>query len=140
MSDAATRYPFLSDEWRVAVRRLVDEAAGSPLDQPGLVVNATITGVPFGPGTLELHSGRGPVVGWEPGHVDDAAFSLTTDYYTAKALVLDPSQSSDALAQATSIGTLKVTGDPEELGRWWRRRIGNTVAVELEAKVRDLTA
>jgi hypothetical protein len=98
--EPGTRLRFLSDEWRAAVREMSDEElAGSVVDQPGLVVNATVTDVPFGEPTLHLHSDRGPVIGWQPGHSPDAAFEIHVDYHVAKAMVLDASATADALVQ-----------------------------------------
>ncbi|MCU0260714.1 MAG: hypothetical protein MUE78_06825 [Ilumatobacteraceae bacterium] len=140
MSMSNERLPFLSDEWRAAVRALVAELEGSSVDRPGLVVNATITGVPFGPGTLDLHSEHGPLVGWEPGHADGAAFEIRTDYYTAKALVLDSSPTADGLAQGFSSGAVDVVGDRARYREWWTERMHEARAAELDDRIRAITS
>lgn len=129
---------FLSDAWIEQVRAVKAAHAGTPIDRPGLVVNATITDVPFGQGTIAAHSAHGPVIGWEPGHVPDAAFSITVDYHTAKAMVLD--QTLDVLDQAVTAGRLKVEGDGTAFREWWGSRIGNPDAVLLDDQVRAITA
>jgi hypothetical protein len=138
--NAPQRLPFLSDEWRAAVRALVAELEGSSFDQPGLVVNATINDVPFGDGTLELHSEHGPVIGWQPGHADGAAFELRTDYYTAKALVLDASVTADGLTQGFSSGAVDVVGDRTQYRQWWQARLHEGQAADLDDRIRAITA
>jgi hypothetical protein len=134
------RLLFLSDEWRDAVRALSEEEAGSVIDQPGLVVNATITDVPFDDGVLELHSDRGPVVGWEPGHSPDAALEIRVDYHLAKAIVLDATATADALVQGFESHGVEVIGDTDSYRQWWRARLGHAGAVELEDRIRAITA
>jgi hypothetical protein len=138
MTTPPTTYPFLSDEWRAAVRDLKAEYLDNPVVEPGLVINATITHVPFGDGTLELHSEAGPVMGWELGHIDGAVVALEIEYHMAKALVLD--QTFDALEQEVASGALKIEGEPGNLRRWWGNRIGNPGILELEDRIRSITA
>lgn len=80
---------FLSDAWMSQVAAITSRHEGSAIDTAGLVVNATITDVPFDDGTVELHSEHGPVIGWMPGHATDAALSFTLGYALARELVLD---------------------------------------------------
>jgi hypothetical protein len=135
------RLQFLSDEWRAAVREMVDEQlSGSVVDQPGLVVNATVTDVPFGERTLHLHSDRGPVIGWQPGHSPDAAFEIQVDYHVAKAMVLDASATADTLVQGFATHAVEVTGDPSQYRHWWQARLGHHDSVELEDRIRAITA
>lgn len=133
-----TSYPFLSNAWIEQVAAIKARHAGNPVDQPGLVVDATITGVPFGAPTRELHSAHGPVVGWQPGHSPDAQFSFTVDHGVARELILDPSY--DVLDQAVTAGLLHVDGDAAALRTWWGHRIGNPDAVALDDEVRAITA
>jgi|GEM_PF-719717 hypothetical protein len=136
-----TTYRFLSPEWIEAVGRLKHGREGSGLDAAGMVVNATITGVPFGSDAMKVHSLRGPVLGWEPGHADGAELAFVVDYFTAKALVIDPSPDFHALSQAIATGALVVEGDRDRLASWWRSaRIGHADAALLEDEVRAITA
>jgi hypothetical protein len=134
-----TTHPFLSESWIDAVTALKEAHAENRVAEAGFCVNATITGVPFGDGTLHIHSDTGPMVGWEPGHRDGADLEMTLDYHTARALILDPSPGFDALSAALANGTLVVTGDRERLEHWWRSRVSNPEAVALEEAVRALT-
>jgi hypothetical protein len=138
--EPGTRFRFLSDEWRAAVREMIDEQlAGTVVDQPGLVVNATVTDVPFGERTLQLHSDRGPVVGWQPGHSPDAAFEIQVDYHVAKALVLDATATADALVQGFATHAVEVSGDASQYRHWWQVRLGHHDSVELEDRIRAIT-
>jgi hypothetical protein len=132
-------YVFLSDEWMTEVSRLKAVANGGPVPRPALVVNATITGVPFGTGTLALHCSHSPILGWLPGHVSAAAFQITLDYHVAKALILDPSVDISVFDQAAQAGTLSVTGDPHELRRWFTTGSADPSIASLEAAVRAMT-
>lgn len=131
-------YQFLSDPWIDAARAIKGAHPANGIDQAGLVVNATITGVPFDGGTMELHSEHGPVIGWEPGHVARAAFSISADYALARELILD--RTLDVLAQAVASGSLHIEGDAAELRRWWAARIANPDAGALDDELRAITA
>jgi hypothetical protein len=133
-----TTYPFLSDAWIDHARTVKARHAGNPVDQPGLVVNATITGVPFGEASRELHTAHGPVVGWEPGHAPDAQFSFTVDHALARELILDPTF--EVLDQAIASASLRIDGDAAALRTWWSHRVGNPDAVALDDEVRAITA
>lgn len=138
MTTESNTHLFLSDEWHAAVRDIKADYAENPVAAPGLVVNATITNVPFGDGTIELHSDNGPVIGWEPGHAVGAEIEFELDYHMARALVLD--ETFDSLEQEIASGALKIGGDQGRLRAWWKSRIGNPAAVELENRVRAITA
>jgi hypothetical protein len=129
---------FLSDAWLDQVRAVKAAHAGTPIDQPGLVVNATVTGVPFGDATRLLHSTHGPVLGWEPGHDTAATLAIQVDYDLARQLILDTTF--DVLSQAIDAGQIVIDGDVDELRSWWSHRIGNPDAVALDDEVRALTA
>ena len=129
---------FLSDDWVAQVRAVKAAHEGNPIDQPGLVVNATITGVPFGPDTRDLHSTHGPVLGWEPGLDPAATLAIRLDYRLARELILDTTF--DVLSQAIDAGQIVIDGDAAELRSWWSHRIGNPDAVTLDDEVRALTA
>lgn len=129
---------FLSPEWIDEVRRIKATHEGTPIDQDGLVVNATITGVPFGDGTLEMHSAHGPVIGWEPGHVPDPDFTLTVGYHLAREMVLD--RTFELLEQAVNADQITVSGDRSAFRAWWQSRVGNPDAVVLDDQVRSVTS
>ena len=130
--------PFLSDAWLEQASAVKARHAATAIDQPGLVVNATITGTPFADGVLELHSSHGPVIGWERGHADEAALSFTLDYALARQLLL--ADDFAVLEQAVGSGALAIDGDLAALRAWWSHRTANPDAVALDDELRDLTA
>ena len=130
--------PFLSDAWLEQARATKAAHAGSRIDSPGLVVNATLTGVPFGDPVRHLHSERGPVIGFEEGHHPEAAVTITLDYALAREMV--NATTYDVLDQAVSSGAIQIAGDTDQLRAWWKLRIANPDAVALDDELRGLTS
>jgi Kef-type K+ transport system membrane component KefB len=133
-----TAYPFLSDPWLDAVRELKAQHLGDATDQEGLTVNGTVTGVPFGPPVLAMHSTRGPVFGWEPGADPDAQVTITIDYDTARDLILD--RTPNTLELALGAGEIGVDGDFDAFRGWWHARVGDADIKALEEAIRAITA
>ena len=109
------QHPFLSEEWISAAReirsRYEDEA---PATSASVRVNLNISEVPFGEGNVPAHldtsSGR---LEMELGHLDEVDATVTTDYATAKNLVVYQDQG--ALMQAFMGGRVKIQGDGTKL-------------------------
>jgi len=109
------QHPFLSEEWIAAAREIrVRYADQAPTTSASVRVNLNISGVPFGEGDLPAHldtsSGR---LEMELGHLDEADATVTTDYETAKNLVVYQDQG--ALMQAFMGGKVKIQGDGTKL-------------------------
>jgi hypothetical protein len=121
-----------------AVQAIKEAHRANPVDAPGLTVNATITGVPFGEPTRELCSSHGPAMGWRHGRDPMARISMTLDYPLARALALDDTL--EVLEQAIVGGSLVIEGDSGKLRRWWRSRIANPELAALEREIRAVTA
>ena len=134
-----TAYQFLSDEWIAAVSDIRARAADNKVVTPGFVVNATVTGVPFGAGRLDLHSDSGPSSGWMPGHAADPRLSITIDYQLARTLIVDDVDAVDLIEQAVGSGTLQFDGEPGVLQNWWSHRVANPELLAVEAAVRGVT-
>ncbi|MET0420725.1 MAG: SCP2 sterol-binding domain-containing protein [Acidimicrobiia bacterium] len=106
-------YPFLSDEWFVEVRRVLDDGAVEVPADASLRANLSVTDTPFGDDRL-LHLAIGDgAAEWDHGHLDDADLTITTDYATARELFVagDPQGALQALMQ----GKLKLQGDLTKL-------------------------
>lgn len=106
-----TKYAFLSDEWVAEARAIRAEYADRTPPVPVSVrMNQIIRNVPFGPGTIEAHldtsSGQ---LDLEVGHLESPDVTITVDYATAKALLVDGDAS--AAMQAFMSGRIKVDGD-----------------------------
>ncbi len=106
-------YPFLSDDWFAIVDRLVEEMGAEAPSQADLVMNVVVTDTPFG-AEKHLHvgarSGRGH---WGIGHAPDADLMITTDYETAREILLsgDPQAGLNAFMS----GKVKIQGDLAKL-------------------------
>jgi len=105
------KYPFLSDEWLEAAKAIRDAHPGDGAAPAHVVrMNQVVTEVPFGDGTINLHmdtSGGSLELG--TGHLDDADLTVTLDYATAKAILVEGNP--QAGMQAFMAGKIKVQGD-----------------------------
>lgn len=110
-----SRYAFLSDEWVEAARGIRAEYAGQVPSVPvSIRMNQVIKKVPFGTGVLDAHldtsSGQ---LDLETGHLDKPDLTITVDYDTARALLIDAD--AEAAMQAFMSGRIKVDGDISKL-------------------------
>jgi len=106
-----TQYPFLSDEWVEETRRIRAEYDGLTPEIPVRVrMNQVINEVPFGEGVIRAHidTSAGRLV-LESGHLEAPDLTITLDYETAKALLVD----GDAQAAMSAFlgGKIRVDGD-----------------------------
>ena len=109
------KYPFLSDEWMVEAKKIREEFDGQSDQVPPVVrMNQVVTDVPFGDGTIEAYldtsSGKAEM---EIGELDTPDLTVTLDYVTAKAILVD--QDPQAGMQAFMSGQIKVQGDMTKL-------------------------
>jgi putative sterol carrier protein len=106
-------YPFLSDEWFVAVRVIVDTRDVEIPPHAELSMNLTVTDTPFGE-DRQLHVGAlDGKADWGTGHLADADLTLTTDYATARDIFM--SGNPQAGMQAFMEGKVKLQGDLTKL-------------------------
>jgi hypothetical protein len=106
-------YPFLSDEWFVAVRAIVEARSVEIPPHAELAMNLVVTDTPFGE-DRQLHIGaRDGAADWGTGHVADADLTLTTDYVTAREIFM--SGNAQAGMQAFMDGKVKLQGDLTKL-------------------------
>jgi hypothetical protein len=132
-------FPFLSDEWTEQARLLQAEFAGRA-PQPPLSVrmNLVVTDVPFGDGGRHAHldttSGE-VVIGI--GHVDDPDVTITLEYETAKAIIVEQNQ--QVAMQAFMSGRIKIDGDMSKLLAL-QATPADPVHAEIAQRVRDFTS
>jgi hypothetical protein len=108
-------YPFLSDEW-LAETRAIRKEFEPRTALPGQVIrmNQVITDVPFGTGTIHSHlDTSGGELELELGHLDNADVTVTLDYATAKAILVEGNP--QVGMQAFMAGKIKVEGDLAKL-------------------------
>ena len=108
-------YKFLSDEWVAEAKKIREEFAGQGNPPAHAVrMNQVITEVPFGDGTINAHvDTSGGEVDMELGHLDNPDLTVTLDYATAKAILVDGNP--QAGMQAFMAGKIKVQGDMTKL-------------------------
>ena len=135
----ADKYPFLSDEWLEAAKKIREESSGSGgAPAHSVRMNQIITDVPFGDGTINAHmdttSGE---VQMDIGHLDEADLTVTLDYATAKAILVDGNP--QAGMQAFMAGKIKVQGDMTKLMAM-QQGTPDPAAAEIAAKIKEITA
>jgi len=106
-------------------------------ETPEVRMNQTITDVPFGDETVDLHidSTAGAMV-LAAGHLDDAEVSVTLDYDTARAIFLDPAT---AVAHFMA-GKIKVQGDMTKLMGLMQAPTADANAVDVQKRLAEITA
>ncbi len=134
-------YPFLSEEWIDAGRRIREEHVGGGIPVPSVVrMNQVITGVPFGEGTVAAHldTSSGELV-MELGHLENADVTVTLEYDTARAIFVDGTP--QAGMQAFMQGRIKVEGDLAKLVAALQQVNPQAVeASEVQRRIKEITA
>jgi hypothetical protein len=117
MVTAMATYQFLTDEWIEEARKIRSEAEaggdGLTVAHP-VRVNLVITEVPFGTGSLDAHvdtsSGLADI---DSGHVQPSDMTVTVDYGTARAILVEGN--TQVAMQAFMTGRIRVDGDISKL-------------------------
>ena len=133
------QYAFLTDEWMAAAKQIREEYAGKSAAPAHTVkMNQVITDVPFGDGTINAHlDTSGGDVEMDMGHLDVADLTVTLDYATAKAILVD--QNPQVGMQAFMAGKIKVQGDMTKMMAMQSGTPDPTQA-EIAAKIKEITA
>jgi putative sterol carrier protein len=132
-------YPFLSDEWIEAAQAIRDEYKGKVRPVAHAVrMNQVITDVPFGTGTIESHidtsSGE---LELEFGHLESPDLTVTMDYATAKAIIVEGDPG--AGMQAFMAGKIRVQGDMTKLMALQQAGEPDPAAAEAASRIQAIT-
>lgn len=136
------KFAFLSDDWVAAARKLRAEYEGKV--PPAAVVvrmNQVITEVPFGEGKVLSHldtSSGEPEL--DLGHLDAPDLTVTTDYATARAILIEGD--AQAAMSAFLSGKIKVDGDITKLLALQQSGglgVADPTAVELARRLQEMT-
>lgn len=131
------KHPFLSDEWLDTLVALTEEYRDKvPPPIVKMRLNQNVTDVPFGDGTVLMHTDTSTgvaIVG--RGHLENPEVTITTDYETARVLVVMGDQA--AAMQAFMSGKIKVDGDMTKI--MVPPPPKNDAQVELDQKIKDMT-
>jgi putative sterol carrier protein len=131
----ADKYQFLSDEWVAAARKLREEAGGQGSAGAPVKMNLIITDVPFGDSTVEAHmDSTSGEVDMDFGHLEGPDVTVTLDYGTAKAMMVDADP--QAAMQAFMAGKIKLQGDMTKA----LALQSGTPDPELTKKIQEITA
>src|SRR2546422_6448459 len=100
-------------------------------------MNQIITDVPFGSGSIDAHidSSSGELQ-MDMGHVENPDVTVTLDYETAKAILVEGNP--QAGMQALMAGKIKVPGDMTKLMAMQTAQ-PDPVAAEVAQRIKDLT-
>ena len=133
------QYAFLSDEWLEAAKNIREEYAGQTTPPAHAVrMNQIITEVPFGDGTIEAHmdTSSGEMT-MDMGHLENPDLTVTLDYATAKAILVDGNP--QAGMQAFMAGKVKVQGDMTKLMAM-QQGTPDPEAAAVAEKIKEMTA
>jgi hypothetical protein len=134
-------HPFLSPAWIDEARQINDEYRGRTAPVPTAVrVNLVVTDVPFGSGSLDAHvdTGSGELE-IDTGHLDGCDLTLTLDYATARAILVE--QDPQAAMSAFMGGRIKVQGDMTKLiVLQGQMGTADPVALVVAGRIRDITS
>jgi putative sterol carrier protein len=134
------KYQFLSPEWVEAAKKIRDEA-DAPATPPAHTVrmNQVITGAPFNDGEpIQAHMDTsGGEVKMDLGHLDGPDVTVTLDYETAKAILVDGNP--QAGMQAFMAGKIKVEGDMTKIMAM-QSATPDPAAAEIADKIKEITA
>jgi hypothetical protein len=133
------QFAFLSGEWTEAAREVRAEFAGTAPPAPvQMRMNLVITAVPFGDGRVDAHldTTAGDVT-LEVGHLEGPDLTVTVDYDTAKAILIE--QNPQAGMQAFMAGRIKIEGDMSKLLAM-QAGPADPVHAEILGRIRDITA
>jgi SCP-2 sterol transfer family len=133
-------HPFLSDEWMAEANAIRERHAGETTKiAQVLKINQVVTGAPFGEGTVEFHldTSSGDLV-MELGHLEDPDVTVTTDYETAKAIIVD--QDAAAGMQAFLTGKVIVQGDMMKLMAMQTAMPTDEASQQIAAEIKAITS
>ena len=126
-------------EWTAEVRRLHDEVVTQSTPPAQSVrMNLILTQSPLGDGTIDAHvdTSSGEVI-VDTGHLEDPDLTVTVDYETAKAILVE--DDAQAAMQAFMSGRIKIEGDMTLLLAMQNTPL-DPAHQELAARVREITA
>jgi putative sterol carrier protein len=132
------KYKFLSEEWVAEAKKIREEFEGqAPAPAHSVRMNQIITEVPFGDGEINAHMDTsGGSLEMDLGHIDEPDLTVTLDYATAKAILVDGNP--QAGMQAFMAGKIKVQGDITKLMAMQQGAPDDTAAAVAE-RIKDIT-
>lgn len=138
-----TKYPFLSDAWIEESRKIHQEFRGrTPEITVSIRLNQIINDVPFGEGVIQAHVDTSPgELEIDTGHLENPDATLTLNYDTAKAILVDAD--TQAAMNAFLSGRIKIDGDITKmlsLQTTLAAMANDNHAVEMVKRIQQMTA
>ena len=132
------KYKFLSEEWVAEAKSIREQYAGdAPAPAHAVRMNQVITEVPFGDGDIEAHMDTsGGEMQMDFGHLENPDLTVTLDYATAKAILVEGNP--QAGMQAFMAGKVKVDGDMTKLMAM-QAGAADPTAAKVAAAIQDIT-
>jgi putative sterol carrier protein len=131
------KYPFLTEEWVAEAKKIREESGPGTPPAHSVRMNQVITEVPFGEGTINAHfDTSGGEMKMDLGHLENPDLTVTLDYETAKAILVDGNP--QAGMQAFMAGKIKVQGDMTKLMAL-QQGTPDATQVEIAAKIKEIT-
>jgi putative sterol carrier protein len=135
------KYQFMTQEWVDAAKQIREEIEGDvPTPGHSVRLNIVATEVPFGDGEVQAHldTSGGELV-MDLGHLDEADVTVSIDYATLKAMLVDGNP--QAGMQAFMAGKIKVlAGDITKLMAMQQAGgAGGELQAEVAEKIKEIT-
>jgi putative sterol carrier protein len=132
------QYAFLSEEWVAEAKSIREEYRGkSSVVPPVLRMNQIITDVPGQDDPVEAHlDTSGGEAEMDFGHLDEADLTVTLDFDTAKAIMVE--QDPQVGMQAFMSGKIKVQGDMTKMMAL-QAQPPDEIATEIAERVKAIT-
>lgn len=135
------KYQFLTEEWVQEAKKIREELEGdaaSTTPPHSVRMNMIITEVPFGEGTLNAHMDTSDgEMRMDLSHLDNPELTVTLDYATAKAIIVDGNP--QAGMQAFMAGKIKVQGDMTKLMAMQQTGGVDEVAAKVATRIQEIT-
>ncbi len=132
------KYMFLSEDWVSEAKKIREEFDGqAPAPAHVVRMNQVITEVPFGDGEVNAHMDTSSgSLEMDLGHLENPDLTVTLDYATAKAIIVDGNP--QAGMQAFMQGKIKVQGDMTKLMAM-TQGTPDPVAAQVAERIKDIT-
>ncbi len=133
------KYQFLTEEWLDAAKQIREELDdGSAAPAHSMKMNLNITEVPFGDGEVQAHMDTSDgEMKMDLGHMEDPELTVTLDYATAKAILVE--QNPQAGMQAFMAGKIKVQGDMTKLMALQAGGGDSGLQAEVASRIQEIT-
>jgi len=138
--DSRTKYPFLSEKWIEEAKKIRAEYEGqAPRDSQPIRMNHIVVDVPFGEGTVKTHlDTTSGYLDLDLGHLDSPDLTITMDYETARAILVDRNPQTGI--QAFMAGKIRVEGDMTKLMMLQNTAMStNPLLAEIAARIQAIT-